>query len=632
MNFRALGVLLLSSIAWAQVPQSRHIWVITEENHSYEVVMGNSKMPYYNSLAAKYGLANAYYSEEHNSISALMWLQAGQPITGNNTTTTCYDVNNIARQLIAHGYKWRSYQEDLPYAGFTGVSYGSYVRRHNPIIDFTDTCAAGQSDNSVPYSQLATDIQNNDTPNYAYITPNLTNDAHNGTLAAADLWLSEHVPAILALPEFRHGGDGLLFIVWDEADLKSDGYNQDSRCTATIVGNCGGRVATLVIGPQVKPGYKSPVRYDHANLLRTICDAMGLSECPGAAAVANPMADFFNQVNIATPFQNAKVASPVHIQATTSNSARVHSVQIYVDDVLKYHVKGNSVDTSLAMSPGLHHVVVQSWDTVGGIHKRGIHVTVDPAAVVVTTPAPESIVANKVQIGAFARGAHGISRMQLYVDGDAQYQSSGNALSVSLPLSRGNHVITVEASENSGALVKNKFTVTAAAPTIKVLSPAPNASFHSPMYISSVAIDPTPITSTQVYVDHKLAYQVSGTGVQASLPLTEGRHYVTVEEWNKSGATYTQGFYVNVVPIPFTFSSPLANSTVSSPVAVSVAAPAGSPINTMQIYIDSKLAYSSSGLSAKHSFSLAPGKHSIVAKGWDAFGNSWASGENITVK
>src|SRR6478735_3223979 len=98
MKFVTLGVLLLSAVTWAQVPQSKHVWVLTEENHSYEAVIGNSSMPYFNSLASKYGLATQYYAEQHNSISALMWLVSGQPITGDNSTTTCYDVNNLGRQ------------------------------------------------------------------------------------------------------------------------------------------------------------------------------------------------------------------------------------------------------------------------------------------------------------------------------------------------------------------------------------------------------------------------------------------------------------------------------------------------------------------------------------------------------
>jgi hypothetical protein len=135
MKFFALGLLVFSSIAGAQVPQSRHVWVITEENHSYEAVIGNPSMPYFNSLAAKYAVSTQYYSEEHNSISALMWLVAGQPITSNNQTTSCYSSDNIARHLIFRGLTWRSYQEDLPYPGFTGISNLNYVRRHNPEVE-----------------------------------------------------------------------------------------------------------------------------------------------------------------------------------------------------------------------------------------------------------------------------------------------------------------------------------------------------------------------------------------------------------------------------------------------------------------------------------------------------------------
>ena len=46
----------LSSLASAQIPRSKHVWLITQENHSYESVIGNAGMPYYNSLATKYAL------------------------------------------------------------------------------------------------------------------------------------------------------------------------------------------------------------------------------------------------------------------------------------------------------------------------------------------------------------------------------------------------------------------------------------------------------------------------------------------------------------------------------------------------------------------------------------------------
>jgi phosphatidylinositol-3-phosphatase len=631
MKFAALGVVLLSTITWAQVPQSKHVWVLTEENHSYEAVIGNSSMPYFNSLARKYGLATQYYSEQHNSISALMWLVSGQPITGNNGTTTCYNVNNLGRQLIAKGYKWRSYQEDLPYAGFEGISNLNYVRRHNPIIDFTDTCASSQKFNSVPYTQLAADISHHATPNFAYITPSLIHDAHNGTLAAADDWMSQHVPAILSLPEFQPGGDGVLFIVWDEADLSSDGFTEDNRCSSNIAKGCGGRLATLVIGPQVKPGYRSSTRYDHANLLSTVCAVMGLSSCPAAARIELPMSDFFNTVKILTPFANAAVASPVRIQATTSNSSPVYAMQLYVDNALRYQVAGNSVDTTLSMPAGQHLVVAQSWDAAGGIHKRGINVNVQSQAVVVTNPAPQAVVGSQVQVGAIAGGQNKVSKMQLYVDGNSQFQSTGNTLNTSVSLSAGSHTLKVEAADSAGNLATNKFSVTSARPSMNILSPATAAGILSPIFVSATSIDPTPVKTIQVYEDHNLIYQVTGTGIQATIPMSVGPHLLAVQAWNAAGQTYKQAINLNVIGVPITISSPKPNATVGSPVTITASAPSSSTVQTMQIYIDNKMLYQVSGKSVSHSFTLSPGQHKIVAKGWDAYGVGWFSTESITV-
>jgi len=272
----------------SSIPRSKHVWIITEENHSYESVIGNSQMPYYNSLANKYALAAQYYANVHSSLTSLMWLVAGQGVTTNNNTTACFNVDNIVPHLLFHGMSWKSYQEDLPYAGYTGLSWSNYLRRHNPLIDFIDVCAPSQRLNSVGFWHLAKDMSNNSTPNYVYISPNTKHDAHNGTLAQADAWLAQQVPKILARPEFQSGGDGLLFIVWDEGTLYTD-----NRCSASVPGWCGGRVATLVIGPKVKHHFKSWTLYHHQNLLRTVCDAFGFATCPGAGATAKPMSDFF---------------------------------------------------------------------------------------------------------------------------------------------------------------------------------------------------------------------------------------------------------------------------------------------------------------------------------------------------
>jgi len=141
----ALLLLAFAACLNAQtVPRSSHVWIITEENHSYESVVGSSQMPYYNRLIQQYGLAAQFYSNQHSSLPALMWFVAGAPVELNNNTTSCdHKDDNVVGELLKQGYTWRSYQQNMPYAGYQGLKSGTtdaYYRRHNPLIDFSDVC------------------------------------------------------------------------------------------------------------------------------------------------------------------------------------------------------------------------------------------------------------------------------------------------------------------------------------------------------------------------------------------------------------------------------------------------------------------------------------------------------------
>jgi hypothetical protein len=106
----------------------------------------------------------------------------------------------------------------------------------------------------------------------------MNNDAHNGTLGTADTWLKNNIGPILASSSFQQ--DGLMIIVFDES-------------VASDTSHGGGRVAMLVIGPQVKSGYRSTTFYQHQSTLRLIAQALGMSSFPGAAASAPSMGEFF---------------------------------------------------------------------------------------------------------------------------------------------------------------------------------------------------------------------------------------------------------------------------------------------------------------------------------------------------
>src|SRR6266480_2993629 len=96
------------------LPNSSHVFIVMEENHSYSSVIGNSSMPYFNSLARKYGLATQYYANTHPSIGNYFMLTTGQTITNNDSYTGTVSANNLVRELISAGKTWKSYAESLP--------------------------------------------------------------------------------------------------------------------------------------------------------------------------------------------------------------------------------------------------------------------------------------------------------------------------------------------------------------------------------------------------------------------------------------------------------------------------------------------------------------------------------------
>jgi phosphatidylinositol-3-phosphatase len=450
----AFCLVLVSNCIAQNVPRSSHVWMITEENHSYEDVVGNSQMPYYNKLIHEYGLATQFYSDQHSSLPALMWFVAGAPVTLNNSTVSCdHPEDNVVRELLKKGYSWRSYQSNMPSAGFKGLHGGkgnTYYRRHNPLIDFTDVCpGTGQDKNSVPYSQMAKDFKKDKTVNYAYITPDAVEDAHSGTLEAADQWLQDNVPEILARPEFSSGGDGILFIVWDEGTLSSD-----NRCSKTVAEGCGGRTATLVIGPRVKPDYKSTVTYHNENVLKTVCATMGLSPCPGAAHDAAPMADFFKSstssgadgIVISTPGNGAIVTGKVHLMASVNESQHVSQTQVW-DNGVKLGVHGDQIDTYYNLSPGKHTTtVIDLNSSFGIIHKASVSYTVEPLVegLQILSPAPEeSINMSTVHIVAHAIESVGVSQTQVWDNGVKLGRWIGTDVNEYFSLAPGSHTLTV---------------------------------------------------------------------------------------------------------------------------------------------------------------------------------------------
>lgn len=252
--------------------------LVVEENHGFSSVIGNSAMPYLNSLAKQYSLGTQYYANTHPSIGNYMMMTTGQIVTNDDTFNGPVNVDNIVRHLIQAGKTWKSYAESLPGVGYTGGDAYPYLHRHNPLSYFDDVVnSSNERMNLVPFTQFASDLNNRQLPNFSFVTPNASDDAHDGTLQQADQWLQANIAPLLANPQFQNGG--LLLIVFDEAED-----------TDSTLG--GGRVAMIAVGPLMKRGFQSSNQYQHENLLKMITDYLGIDGQIGSAGGASAMPEF----------------------------------------------------------------------------------------------------------------------------------------------------------------------------------------------------------------------------------------------------------------------------------------------------------------------------------------------------
>ena len=266
-----------------------HVFVLVEENHAYESVIGNPAMPYTNNLAQQYALATQYYANRHNSLPNYFMLTVGDLVTTDDQYTGTVTSDNVVRALTQASKTWKIYAESVPSPGYTGTANPPYARDHNPFTYFSDVLSdPAQSANIVPLTQLATDLQNGTLPDYAMILPNLANDGHDcpgeaanctdtDKLSTVDNWVQSNIGPLINSVAFQNS---VLIYTWDESDIND-------------LSNGGGHVATIIASPKVKAGFKSTKMYQHQSALKLSLQLLGVSDFPGAAATAPDMNEFF---------------------------------------------------------------------------------------------------------------------------------------------------------------------------------------------------------------------------------------------------------------------------------------------------------------------------------------------------
>lgn len=255
------------------------VYIVLEENHPWSAIKGNANAPYMNGLLATAAHSEQYYTPStlHPSEPNYVWLEGGSNFglatdADPSATNLVKGKPHLVQLLNAAGISWKSYQDGITGTTCPIKSGNRFAAKHDPMIFFDDVVGNPPSATNAyciahhgSTTTLDADVKNGTTARYNFITPNLDNDMHDGTIRQADDWLRAHVgPIINSQTLMAHAA---VFITWDEGS----GNEAD------------GPMGMIVVSPFAKPGYADtakpvPYYYTHSSTLLTFQKIFGVSQ------------------------------------------------------------------------------------------------------------------------------------------------------------------------------------------------------------------------------------------------------------------------------------------------------------------------------------------------------------------
>jgi phospholipase C len=284
------------------LPAIHTVFIILMENHDWSDFTA-SNAPYIRTTLVGAGAHSEQYFNPpniHPSLPNYLWLEAGKnfgilddndPSSDHQSTT-----QHLTTMLTAAGITWKAYEEDISGTDCPLNDVNNYAVRHDPFVYFDDVTntlnpsSANCIQHVRPFPELATDLANNTVARYNFITPNVIDDMHDGTIKQGDNWLKANVPTIMNSAAYKNGG--VLFVTWDESE------------------NSDGPIGMIALSPFAKVNYSNSIHYDHSSTLRTIQEIFGITPLLGGAASATDLSDFFTTTAVTVnPPTNVKVTT-----------------------------------------------------------------------------------------------------------------------------------------------------------------------------------------------------------------------------------------------------------------------------------------------------------------------------------
>ncbi|CAI7619519.1 unnamed protein product [Penicillium viridicatum] len=241
------------------------VWL---ENINYDDSAADANMQW---LASEGILLTNFYAVTHPSEPNYCAAAGGDTFGMDNDdfNQVPNNVSTIADLLDTKGISWAEYQEHIPYAGFQGYNYSNqeshandYVRKHNPLVLYDSVVSNSSRARQIKsFDDFENDIQDKKLPQWAFITPNMTNDAHDTNITFAAKWERPWVAKLLENEYFYN--NTLLLLTFDEDKT----YTNDNRIFSVLVG---GAI------PKHLKGTKDDTFYTHYSTIASVSANWGL--------------------------------------------------------------------------------------------------------------------------------------------------------------------------------------------------------------------------------------------------------------------------------------------------------------------------------------------------------------------
>ena len=125
------------------------------------------------------------------------------------------NISTIVDLLEDKGISWSDYNEGLPYTGFEGYVWnnGLYERKHNLLARFDSVrLNPDRISRMKNLTYFYVDLENEEVPQWSFVTPNLYNDGHNSNHRISCAWVRGFVENLLQNSYFNQRA--LIYVAW----------------------------------------------------------------------------------------------------------------------------------------------------------------------------------------------------------------------------------------------------------------------------------------------------------------------------------------------------------------------------------------------------------------------------------